>query len=313
MFATKKCLVTGGAGFIGSNIVDALIESGHVVTVVDNLSTGNRVQVNPMAKWVQADLLEERLEAVFAQESFEVVYHLAAQTDVMTSINDPIVDAQVNVIGGLRLLELCRKYGVRKVIYSSSSAVFGEPDYLPVDEEHPIRPLCPYAASKHAFEHYLHLYHEIHDLDYTVLRYANAYGPRQDPHHEGGVVAIFAYKVLTSTRPIINGDGGQTRDFVHVDDLVRANLSCLEHGDNAYYNLGTGIETTINELFALLCELSNIALDVEYAAERRGEMRRLSLASARAAADLEWSPTVDLRAGVRSVLDFFKENENGIV
>jgi len=174
-----KCLVTGGAGFIGSHIADGLVATGHIVTVVDDLSTGNRAQVNPQVEWVQADVLGEGLEGVFAQGKFEVVYHLAAQTDVMTSVDDPSEDAQINIIGGIRVLELCRKYGVRKVIYSSSSAVFGEPDYLPMDEEHAIRPLCPYAASKHTFEHYLHLYHEIHDLNYTVLRYANAYGPRQ--------------------------------------------------------------------------------------------------------------------------------------
>ena len=173
--------------------------------------------------------------------------------------------------------------------------------------------VVPYAASKHTFEHYLQLYHEIHDLAFTVLRYANAYGPRQDPHHEGGVVAIFAYKILAGVVPIIYGDGEQTRDFVHVDDLVRANLSCLQRGDNGYYNLGTGIETTVNQLVGLLGELSGGTPEVEYAAERRGEMRRLSLESARAAADLQWSPTVDLRAGVQSVLDYFKETHNGII
>ena len=303
-----KCLVTGGAGFIGSNIVDALVGAGHSVTVADDLSTGNRAQVNAQAQFAQVDVLAAEFEHVFAEGGFEVVYHLAAQTDVMTSVEDPATDAQVNVIGGIRLLELCRKYGVRKVIFSSTSSVFGEPDYLPMDEGHPIRPLCPYAASKHAFEHYLHLYSEIHDLAYTVLRYANAYGPRQDPHHEGGVVAIFAYKILNGAVPIIYGDGEQTRDFVHVDDLVRANLICLERGDNSYYNLGTGIETTVNELVALFDELSGAKAEVEYAAGRRGEMRRLSLQSARAATELQWSPTVGLCAGVQSVLDYFKEN-----
>lgn len=307
MSTKTRCLVTGGAGFIGSHITDALIESGHEVTVVDDLSTGNSEQMHPQAQLIQADVVVDNLESTFSEGQFEVVYHLAAQTDVMTSVAEPAVDAQVNIIGGIRVLELCRQHGVRKVIYSSSSAVFGDPDYLPIDEEHAIRPLCPYAASKHTFEHYLHLYSEIHDLDYTVLRYANAYGPRQDPHHEGGVVAIFAYKILQGLKPIIYGDGEQTRDFVHVDDLVRANLNCLEMGDNAIFNLGTGIETTVNQLSALLCEESEIAAEVEYAEERRGEMRRLSLQSARAASELKWSPEVDLRTGVRSVLDYFKE------
>ena len=308
-----KCLVTGGAGFIGSHIVDALVGAGHGVAVADNLSTGNRAQVNDGAEWCQVDVLGGEFEDAFAQGEFEMVYHLAAQTDVMTSVEDPAEDARVNIIGGIRLLELCRKYGVRKLVYSSSSAVFGEPDYLPMDEEHPIRPLCPYAASKHTFEHYLELYGEIHDLDYTVLRYANVYGPRQDPHHEGGVVAIFAYKVLNGVTPVIYGDGEQTRDFVHVEDLVRANLICLEKGDNRHYNLGTGEETTINELYALLREESGLDIELQYADERRGEMRRLSLDSARAAGDLGWRPTVGLRRGVQTVLDFLKENTNGIV
>ena len=313
MAGNARCVVTGGAGFIGSHIVDALVAAGHPVTVIDNLSTGNRAQVNAAADFVAADVLEDQLDGIFAGGGFEVVYHLAAQTDVMTSVDDPAADGRVNIIGGIRLLEQCRKYGVRKVIYSSSSAVFGEPDYLPMDERHAIRPLCPYAASKQAFELYLHLYSQIHDLAYTVLRYANAYGPRQDPHHEGGVVAIFAYKILTGAVPTIYGDGAQTRDFVHVEDLVSANLSCIERGDNACYNLGTGVETTVAELFALLCELSGVAAGVEHAPARRGEMQRLSLESGRAHHDLGWWPAVGLREGVMSVLEHFKEMENAIV
>lgn len=308
-----NCLVTGGAGFIGSHITDALVREGHDVTVVDDLSTGNRAQVNSGARFIELKLAAGKMARVFQEGKFEVVYHLAAQTDVMTSVGQPAVDAQVNIVDGIRLLELCREHAVRKVVYSSTSALFGDPQYLPMDEEHRIAPLCPYAASKHTFEHYLDIYREIHDLAYTVLRYANAYGPRQDPHHEGGVMAIFAYKVLTGAVPTIYGDGGQTRDYVHVDDLVRANLSCLASGDNACYNLGTGIETTVNELFALLCELSGVAAEVKYAAERRGEMSRLSLESARAAADFGWRPTIELREGIQSVLDYFKENGNGIV
>ena len=313
MKARINCLVTGGAGFIGSHIVDALVAEGHQVTVVDNLSTGNRQQVNTEARFFGCDIHGVELDTVFAEGHFEVVYHLAAQTDVMTSVTEPAEDAHINIVGGITLLEHCRRHGVRKVIYSSSSAVFGEPDYLPINEAHPIRPLCPYAASKHTFEHYLYLYHAIHDLDYTVLRYANAYGPRQDPHHEGGVVAIFAYKLLTGETPTIYGDGQQTRDFVHVDDLVRANIHCLNSGDNACYNLGSGMEVTINELTSLLCEFSGSDKDIEYADERRGEMRRLSLDSTLAREDLNWTPTVGLRDGVQSVIDFLKENNSGIV
>ena len=310
MNAGMNCLVTGGAGFIGSHIVDALVAEGHPVTVVDNLSSGDRAQVNAEARFIECDIRSSQLTHVFAEGAFEVVYHLAAQTDVMTSVAEPTEDAQINIVGGIALLEQCHTHGVRKVIYSSSSAVFGEPDYLPMGEAHPIRPLCPYAASKHTFEHYLELYHAIHDLDYTVLRYANAYGPRQDPHHEGGVVAIFAYKLLSGEVPVIYGDGGQTRDFVHVTDLVRANLACLHAGDNACYNLGTGIEITVNELTDLLCELTGAEKNIQYADERRGEMRRLSLDSTQAQEALQWVPTMGLRDGVQSVVDFFREDDS---
>jgi UDP-glucose 4-epimerase len=308
-----NCLVTGGAGFIGSHIVDALLREGHRVSVVDNLSTGNRSQINADAQFFEMDLADPALGSLMAEGDFEVVYHLAAQTDVMTSVREPAADAQVNIVDAIKLLDLCRQHGVRKVIYSSTSALFGDPQSLPMDEDHPIAPLCPYAASKHTVEHYLDIYREIHGLSYTVLRYANAYGPRQDPHHEGGVLAIFAFKILTSAVPIIYGDGEQTRDYVHVEDLVRANLLCLEQGDNTCYNLGTGVETTVNELFAMLCDASGMVAEVKYAAERRGEMRRLSLASDRAKADFAWQPTVSLHEGIRSVLDYFKENDNGIL
>ena len=306
MTSTISCLVTGGAGFIGSHIVDALVAAGHHVTVVDNLSTGDRAQVNSGARFIECDICSPELAHVFAEGAFEVVYHLAAQTDVMTSVAEPAEDARINIVGGIALLEQCRTHGVRKVIYSSSSAVFGEPDYLPMDEAHPIRPLCPYAASKHTFEHYLELYHAIHDLDYTVLRYANAYGPRQDPHHEGGVVAIFAYKLLSGEVPVVYGDGQQTRDFVHVTDLVRANLACIHAGDNACYNLGTGIEITVNQLTDLLCELTGAKKNIHYVDERRGEMRRLSLDSTQAQEALQWVPKMGLRDGVQSVVDFFR-------
>ncbi len=310
-YSVVKCLVTGGAGFIGSHITDALVGAGHEVTVIDDMSTGNRAQVNAAACLHEMPLADPGMGRVFAAGGFEVVFHLAAQTDVMTSVVQPSADAQVNIVDGIRLLELCREHAVRKVVYSSTSALFGDPQYLPMDERHRIAPLCPYAASKHTLEHYLDIYREIHGLAYTVLRYANAYGPRQDPQQEGGVVAIFADKVLKGVSPTVYGDGKQTRDYVHVVDLVRANLACLEVGDNTCYNIGTGIETTVNELFALLCELLGVVLRAEYAAERRGEMRRLSLASARAAADLGWQPTIGLRAGIQSVLDHFKENRNG--
>jgi len=302
-----NCLVTGGAGFIGSHLTDALVAAGHAVSVLDNLSTGHRGQVNPQARLLEGDLLDPATADWVAGGAFEVVFHLAAQTDVVTSIGSPAEDAQTNIVGGIRLLEWCRQAGVRKVVYSSSSAVFGDPAYLPMDEEHPIAPLCPYAASKHTLEHYLEIFHQLHGLDYTVLRYANAYGPRQDPHHEGGVVAIFAYKILQGVQPIIFGDGEQTRDFVFVADLVAANLACLRAGDNQCFNIGTGIEVNVNQLYAMLARLCGSKLQPRYEPERRGEMRRLSLKSSKAREGLGWAPGVQLEQGLRQVINHFEE------
>ena len=302
-----NCLVTGGAGFIGSHIADALVEAGHRVTVVDDLSTGRRGQVTDGVRFIELDIADRRVGEVFREGAFEVVFHLAAQTDVMTSVAHPDEDAAVNILGGIKLLEWCREFAVRKVIYSSSSAVFGEPDYLPMDEAHPIRPMCPYAASKQALEHYLDIYRQAHGLAYTVLRYANAYGPRQNPHHEGGVTAIFAYRLLRGIGPTIYGDGEQTRDFVHVQDLVAANLSCLAGGENECFNLGTKEETSVNELFALLREECGAVQEATYAPERKGEMRRLSLKSDKAGRALGWHPQIGLRDGLSSVVGYLRE------
>jgi UDP-glucose 4-epimerase len=306
-----NCLVTGGAGFIGSHIVEALIAAGHNVSIVDDLSTGNRRQIPAKAHFIEMDIADPQLDRAFASGRFEVVYHLAAQTDVMTSVADPAQDAATNIVDGIKVLELCRRHGVRKVVYSSSSAVFGEPDYLPMDEKHAIRPLCPYAASKHTLEHYLDIYREVHGLDYTVLRYANAYGPRQNPHHEGGVIAIFTYKILRGEQPVIYGDGGQTRDFVHVADLVRANLICLARGGGQSYNLGTGQEVDVNELYAHLRRLCQAEIEPRYEEERKGEMRRLSLESAKAQTELDWVPQIMLDRGLETVVEFLKEHPNG--
>lgn len=306
-----NCLVTGGAGFIGSHVVDALLATGHAVTVLDNLSTGRLEQVNTGARFVKMDLQDSRITSLFDEGAFETVFHLAAQTDVMTSIVNPAEDAYTNIVGGIRLLEKCRQFGVRKVIYSSSSAVFGEPAYLPMDEAHAITPICPYAASKHTLEHYLEIFWQLHGLEYTVLRYANAYGPRQDPHHEGGVVAIFGYRLLKGINPTIYGDGNQTRDFVYVSDLVAANLACLSAGDNECFNLGTGEETSVNQLFEILAAACGSDIAPLYEPERKGEMRRLSLMSAKARDFLGWSPRTNLRDGIQQVVNHLREHLDG--
>ncbi|MBI4489878.1 MAG: NAD-dependent epimerase/dehydratase family protein [Deltaproteobacteria bacterium] len=306
-----NCLVTGGAGFIGSHLADALLAAGHAVTVLDNLSTGRRNQVNAEARFIEMDLQDSGVTKVFADGAFEAVFHLAAQTDVMTSIASPAEDAHTNIVGGIRLLDKCRQFGVSKVIYSSSSAVFGDPAYLPMDEAHAIAPLCPYAVSKHTLEHYLEIFWQLHGLKYTVLRYANAYGPRQDPHHEGGVVAIFGYKLLKGIRPTIYGDGKQTRDFVYVTDLVAANLACLRTGDNECFNLGTGEETSVNQLFEMLAAVCGSDIEPRYEQERKGEMRRLSLMSVKARDNLGWVPRTSLRDGIQQVVNHFREHLDG--
>ena len=245
-----KILVTGGAGFIASHVVDALLEAGHDVAIVDNLSTGRRRNINPRARFYEVDIRSPELARVLAEERPEIIDHHAAQMDVRRSIVDPIYDADINVLGSLNVLELARQHGVRKVIYiSSGGAVYGEPVYLPCDEDHPIDPLCPYGATKHVVEHYLFMYRQNYGLDYTVLRYGNVYGPRQDPHGEAGVVAIFTGLMLAGRQAIINGNGEQERDFVYVGDCVQANLLALNSGSGEIYNVGCGVGTTVNEIF----------------------------------------------------------------
>ncbi len=219
-----RVLVTGGAGFIGSHVVDRLVAAGHDVAVVDNLATGRRANLNPAARFYELDIRDPALGTVVERERPAVISHHAAQVDVRRSTADPLYDADVNILGSLNVLKVAVEHGVRKVIYiSTGGAVYGEPEYLPVDEDHPIHPLCEYGASKHAVEHYLYMYAENYDLDYTVLRYPNVYGPRQDPHGEAGVVAIFSQKMLKGETCTINGDGTQERDFLYVADCARAN------------------------------------------------------------------------------------------
>jgi UDP-glucose 4-epimerase len=245
-----KILVTGGAGFIGSHITDAYLEAGHEVVVVDDLFTGHIENVNSRARFVEMDIRSSGIEALFAEERFDVVNHQAALGNVRASMEDPMTYADVNVRGGVNLLECCRKYGVRKFIYSSTGGcVYGELQYFPADEKHPIAPRDPYGASKASFELYLPVYLENYGLNYTIFRYPNVYGPRQDPLGEAGVVAIFTGQMLRGIQTITNGDGEQLRDYVYVEDVVRANVIALEREDNEVYNLGWGKGTSVNDIF----------------------------------------------------------------
>jgi len=303
-----KTLVTGGAGFIGSHVVDALIEKGHEVAVVDDLSIGKRENLNPRAKFYHLDIRDaQRLEEVFAAERPEIVSHQAARANVRESMEKPVLYAEVNVIGTINLLELSRKYGAGKFIYASTGgAVYGEPEYLPADEDHPINPLDPYGASKHFVEHYLHLYGLNYDLHYTILRYPNVYGPRQDPHGEAGVVAIFARQMLEGGEPVINGSGEQERDFVYVGDIAEANIQAIERGDGQIYNIGWGVGTSINEVFAKLKEITGHEKEAVHGPPKLGEVFKVYLDASKAKHELGWAPRVGLDEGMRMTVEYFR-------
>lgn len=305
-----KILVTGGAGFIGSHVVDQFIEAGHDVVVVDNLSTGREKNLNPKARFYRVDIRDPELRKVFEIEKPEVVDHHAAQMNVRRSVADPIYDADVNVRGSVHLLELCREYGVRKMIYiSSGGAVYGEPVYLPCDEEHPVRPLCPYGLTKYAFELYLYIYQQNYGIDYTVFRYPNVYGPRQDPLGEAGVIAIFTGQMLRGEPVTIYGTGDQVRDYVHVYDCARANMLALESGSGRVYNLGSGKGTTVNELFQRLKAITGYSGMPNYAPAKLGETFKIYLNAQRAKEELGWVPTISLEEGLRNTVEYTKQSE----
>ena len=303
-----RILVTGGAGFIGSHVVDALIERGHEVAVVDDLSTGKREHLNPQAKFYHLDIRDAQgLEEVFAAERPEIVNHQAARANVRESMEKPVLYAEVNVLGSLNLLELSCKYGTAKFIYASTGgAVYGEPEYLPADEGHPINPLDPYGASKHFVEHYLYLYQANYGLCYTALRYPNVYGPRQDPYGEAGVVAIFTGQMLQGGQPVINGSGEQERDFVYVGDIAEANILAMEGGDNQIYNLGWGVGTSVNEIFARLKEITSYEREAVHGPPKLGEVFKIYLDASKARQELGWSPQVELEEGLRRTVEYFR-------
>ncbi len=305
-----KVLVTGGAGFIGSHVVDLLIEAGHQAVVLDDLSTGRESNLNPKAAFYKLDIRSPQVEDVFAKERPEVISHHAAQMDVRRSMADPIFDADVNILGSIKLGQLAMKYGTRKFIHiSSGGAAYGEPVYLPCDEEHPVRPLCPYGASKFTFEMYLYLFKHNYGLDFSVLRYPNVYGPRQDPHGEAGVVAIFAGQMLNGQPVTINGTGEQVRDFVYVTDCAQGNLDLLEKGSGRVYNLGYGIGTDINEIFTHLKAITGYPQLARYGPAKAGETFRIYLDATRAADELGWQPTIPLEEGLRRTVEYFRTVE----
>jgi len=303
-----KILVTGGAGFIGSNLVDALIGLSHDVVVVDNLSSGLRKNLNPKAKFYEIDIRDKKLSEVFEREKPQIVSHHAAQIDVRKSGEDPIADAEANILGSLNLISNCVRFGVKRIVYASTGgAIYGDPQYLPADENHPINPISQYGISKHTVEHYLHLYSIIHGLEYVALRYSNVYGQRQNPYGEAGVVAIFAIQMLTGKQPTIFGPGDKTRDYTHVSDIVKANLVALDKGKNAIYNIGTGVETSDQEIFDTLASVLGYKGTPIYAPVRKGEVYRIALDCTKARKELGWSPKLSLREGIAQAAAYYKK------
>lgn len=304
-----KILVTGGAGFIGSNLVDSLIKENHEVIVLDNLSTGKKENLNKNTYFYNIDLRDlSKLNSLFEKERPEIVYHLAAQINVRKSIKDPFYDESVNIAGSLNLLECCKDYGVKRIIYSSSGgAVYGEPQKLPAPEVHEIRPLSHYGASKFAVESYLSVYNAIYGLDYVTLRYANVYGPRQDFLGEAGVIAIFIRNALLGEPLIIFGDGNQTRDFVFVKDVVGANLLSLKYkGNHRIFNIGTGVQTSINRIAEEIEKSIGKKILVRKEDAIKGEVRDTYLDISRAKRELGFSPSVSISDGIRLTFEWAK-------
>lgn len=303
-----RILVTGGAGFIGSHVVDAYLLTGHEVTVVDDLSTGKPENVNPKSKFFKLNIGANELRDLFKDGNFDVVNHHAAQIDVRKSVADPILDARINIISTLNLLENCVRGKVKGLIFASTGgAIYGEQEEFPAKESHPANPLSPYGIAKLACEHYLSFYKNTHGLKSTILRYANVYGPRQDPHGEAGVVAIFTRKLLKDEQPLINGDGMQTRDFVYVGDVVRANCLALSYNCGGVFNIGTGKEVTINKLFKELVNIVGVNIRERYGPQNSGEQKRSVIDFEKAKKTLGWSPQVFLDAGLKCTVDYFKE------
>jgi UDP-glucose 4-epimerase len=305
-----RILVTGGAGFIGSHVVDAYVAAGHEVAVLDNFSTGSEANLNPAAALHRADLRDQAaVDKAVASFRPEIVNHHAAQSEVPKSVADPGLDAMVNIVGGLHLLKASLDHKVKKIIFiSTGGALYGEPDVVPADEDHPVRPLSPYGTSKFSFEQYLGTFKRTFGLEFTVLRYANIYGPRQDFFaEEGRVVAIFASRMLTGKPVTIDGDGEQSRDMLHVGDAATANLAALERGDGEIFHISTGIPVSVNDLFRKLALLTDYKLAPNTGPKRKGDVYRIALDNSRARRGLGWEPRVSLEEGLSLTVDYFRE------
>lgn len=304
-----KILVTGGAGFIGSHVAEAYLAAGHEVAVIDNLATGSRSNVPGGARLHEVDIHSREVEGIFADFQPEIVNHLAAQASVKVSTTDPVFDLEVNGGGTARIALLAAAHGARKLIYSSTGgALYGDPLHLPVDESHPIQATSPYGVSKRVGELYVEFVARTTGLDYTILRYANAYGPRQDPYGEAGVVAIFTGRMLRGEPCTIDGDGEQQKDYLYVADIARANVLALDAGSGQSLNIGTGRGTSVNEIFRALQAATGSDVPPAFGPPRPGDVRNIWLDSSRAKEALSWEPQVSLDDGIRETIDWFRAN-----
>ncbi|WP_394284875.1 NAD-dependent epimerase/dehydratase family protein [Corynebacterium sp.] len=303
-----RTLVTGGAGFIGSHLVDLLVAEGHQVTVIDDLSHGKRSNLTVEHTFLEADVLEVDFEEIFAEHQPEVVFHLAAQIDVRASVEDPVQDAQTNILSVIRIADAARKTGVRKIVHTTSGgAIYGEPEHFPVDESAPVDPYSPYAASKYAGEVYLNTFRNLYGLECSHIAPSNVYGPRQDPHGEAGVVAIFAQNLLAGKPTKVFGEGENTRDYVYVGDVVRAfYLASGELGGGLRFNVGTSVETTDRQLHTLVADAARAVDAPQYAPARLGDVPRSALSYDRARGVLGWEPEVPIAEGVARTVDYFR-------
>ena len=302
-----KIVVTGGAGFIGSHIVDGLLQREHEVHIIDDMSSGKPENLNPNAIFHQIDIRDAQIETLWEKEQFEVMFHQAAQMDVRRSVADPQYDASVNVQGFLNLMEAGRKNGLKKVIFASTGgAIYGDPEVVPQPENHPLRPLSPYGITKLVSEHYLNFYHLTHGINYVVLRYANVYGPRQNPHGEAGVVAIFTEKMLRGEACFINGEGLQTRDYVYVKDVAKANMLALDYPECDVFNVGTSIETNVIELFRLIKHFTGSNTPENHLPAKAGEQMRSVVDTRKLEENTGWKQHYDLKIGLSETVGWFK-------
>ncbi len=303
-----RILITGGAGFIGSHVADAYVAAGHEVEILDDLSSGRTSNVPAQAVLHTMDIRDEGVEKLFADGKFDVVSHHAAQMDVRRSVADPGFDASVNVLGGLNIFEAARRHGVQKIIFSSTGgAIYGEQDYFPADEDHPTRPLSPYGITKLTTEKYLFYYKEVYGIDSVTLRYANIYGPRQNPHGEAGVVAIFASRLIGGEQPVINGSGKQTRDYTFVGDVAQANVLALSYPGTDVFNVGTGVEHDVNYLFRQLAKTLHPDCPEKHGEAKAGEQQRSVITSEKLFRTFGWRPMVPLDEGLALTAKWFRK------